>query len=127
MMIAPLPFSGLSLLIHLAIIFVAWVLGLVGIKRVHAPEAGSTQTKKWSKRVTSLVLLLAMALLTLAFILTAISTGIREGASENHRLIIDDVVGVVVTGVVDFDSLIEDRLEYHRTLIDWKSHVVLLS
>jgi uncharacterized membrane protein len=127
MMIAPLPFSGLSLLIHLAIIFVAWVLGLVGIKRVHAPEVGPTQTKKWSKRVTSLLLLVSMVLLTLTFIITAVATGIREGATENHRLIIDDVLGVVVTGVVDFNSLIEDRLEYHRTLIDWKSHVVLLS
>lgn len=126
-MIAPLPFSGLSLLIHLAIIFVAWILGLVGIKRTHNPEKVNTTATKWSKRVTSLLLLVAMALLTLAFIATAIATGIREGATENHRLIIDHAIGAVISGNIDLNSLIEDRLEYHRTLIDWNTHVSVLS
>lgn len=124
---SPLPFSGLSLLIHLTVIFVAWVFGLVGIKRVHNPEKENSVATRWSKRVTSILLLAAMALLTLSFIVTAIATGVREGATENHRLIIDAAIGAILSGNIDFDTLFEDRLEYHRTLIDWKGGHSLLS
>ncbi len=126
-MMTPLPFSGLSLLVHLTVIFAAWVFGLVGIKRVLNPEKENSPATRWSKRVTSVVLLLVMAFLTVSFIATAIATGVREGATENHRLIIDSVVGVVVSGDYGLDTLLTDRLEYHRTLIDWRGELSLVS
>lgn len=85
MMVAPVtPFSGISLIVHLAIIGVAYLLSLFSIRTGFA--GGGTGSYSPSSRIINSIfaalIFLAITLLMLTAFIVALSTSVREGANE---------------------------------------------
>jgi len=114
----PLP-SGLSLFIHLGIIFVAWFLGLFGISRLYKKEVQDSKSyiaaaQRISTRVLSLLILAVIGTLMTVFLFIALQTGFREGAREPHRVFISnsrEEIGKYMSSVPD---MLQYRAEYEK-------------
>jgi hypothetical protein len=117
---APIP-SGLSLFIHLGIIAIAWVFGLLGITRARKKEnydAELITTRDFARavsvQVVAMLVLVVMGTLMTTFFFVAIQTGIREGASEPHRVFIKKTAGDVSDAIANIPGPFTFEASYEK-------------
>lgn len=95
MMLTPLPFSGLSLLVHLGVIALATLAGLLGLsrrKRVKKPMLKHTAVRVTLNAIASILIIGFIGGITLLFIYTALVTGFQSGADEPQRVFIEQII-----------------------------------
>jgi len=113
----PLPFSGLSLIVHLGVIGIAYVAGLFGIERKRKKgwetEGALPVVLGAVKPIISIAILGFIGTITAGFILTAITTGITSGANEPQRVFIKELFLDVKEG--NLIQFFESHMEYQKT------------
>ena len=113
----PLPFSGLSLIVHLGIIAIAYIAGLFGFTRKRKKgwnkEGNVAIAISTLKPVASLLILGFVGAITLSFIWTALSTGYTSGADEPQRMFVEEVYRDIEEG--NMKSFFESHLKYQKT------------
>lgn len=116
-MMSPLPFSGLSLIIHLGIIVFAFIAGLFGFdrkrKKGFADMGIASPVVQVAKPIISLIILGFVGSITALFIFTAVNTGIESGANEPQRIFVEEVYRDIEEG--NIKSFFESHLKYQKT------------
>ncbi len=117
-MTTPFPFSGLSLFIHLTIIFVASVLGMLGVQRKRLAESGHTlavssgmKKNHGMSHVLSLFIIGFISTLIVGFFMIAVGTGMQTGTDEWHRQYIRQAASFIRDGEYISTAFSYDRVE----------------
>jgi hypothetical protein len=92
----PLPFSGLSLIFHVGIIALSSIAGLLGFtrkrKKGFETEGFVAQVSTYTNPLVSLAILIAIGLVSISFVATALKTGFTVGADEPQREFVAELI-----------------------------------
>jgi hypothetical protein len=122
-MLIPLPFSGLSLLMHLGIIVFATGASMLGYSRGSLEviyERYQLNRFVPLKPALCALALIFIGIVTILFFFTAIGTGIESGQDEPHRIFMKEVVREIgettpemfVGALLKSQSLVEPLIEF---------------